>query len=418
MPQFSLRILKTNIYFMKKLSTLLLCAAFAIPSVFSQADYELRGPNRDGYYPNEKNLLQKWPEQGPELLKSISNIGEGFTLPAVTNDRIYITGMIDSTGYIFSYDLNGVLIWKRKYGKEWTDNYPGSRSTPTIVGDKIYFEDSFGMIYCYNDNGDLVWKVDMDTEFGFRKIFWGANESLLIDGDKLYCTPGGEEILMAVLDRNSGKTLSTIKGNGQKSAHCSPVIVKHNNKRILLTMTAKALVVMDADKNKMLFESPFFNSWEGNPNTPLYKDGHILISTQGTGSQVLKLTNDASSATVVWENKNYDSENEAAVIIDNHVYLGSNDTKKWYCFELLTGNMKYEDRSIGRANAVYADGLLYTYNSKGYVALVKPNSEQLEIISRFKVMEGSNQHISHIVIKNSKMYIRHGNALNIYNISI
>lgn len=402
---------------MKKFISLLFITAISVSYLFSQVNYELRGPKRDGYYPNEKDLLKVWPEQGPELLKTITNIGEGFTLPAVTNDRIYVTGMVDTTGYLFSYDINGNLLWKKAYAVEWTENYPGSRSTPTIVDDKIYFEDSFGMVYCYNKAGEQVWTVDMVKEFGFRKLFWGANESLLIDGDKLYCTPGGEQVMIAVLDKNTGKTINTIKGNGEKSAHCSPVIVKHNNKKLLLTMTAKALVVVDVDKNEMLFESPFFNQWEGNPNTPLYKNGYVLISTQGVGSQVLKLSNDATSATITWENKLYDSENEAAIILDNHVYLGSNDTKKWYCFEFLTGKMKYEDRSIGRANVVYADGLLYTYNSKGYVALVKPNKEKLEIISRFKVMEGSNQHISHIVIKNSKMYIRHGNALNIYNIS-
>lgn len=396
---------------------MLILSALTVLNTFAQIDYELRGPNRDGYYPNEENLLKKWPENGPELLKTITNIGEGFTLPAVTNNRIYVTGMIDTTGYLFSYDLEGNLLWKKAYATEWTENYPGSRSTPTIVGDKIYFEDSFGMLYCYNDKGDQAWTVDMVKEFGFRKIDWGANESLLIDGDKLYCTPGGAEVMMAVLDRNTGKTIKTIEGNGEKSAHCSPVIVKHNNKRLLLTMTAKAFVIVDADKDEMLFNTPFFNSWYGNPNTPLYKNGHVLISTQGVGTQVLKLSHDAASASIVWENKLYDSENEAALIHNNHVYLGSNDTKKWYCFEFLTGKMKYEDRSIGRANVVYADGLLYTYNSKGYVALVKPNTEQLEIISRFKVLEGSKQHISHIVIKNSKMYIRHGNVLNIYNLS-
>jgi len=31
----------------------------------------------------------------------------------------------------------------------------------------------------------------------------------------------------------------TMKGNGEKSGYCSPVIVKHGNRRLLLTMTIK-----------------------------------------------------------------------------------------------------------------------------------------------------------------------------------
>jgi outer membrane protein assembly factor BamB len=402
---------------MTKLILAILCLAYSTIHVFSQADFELRGSNRDGVIKGEK-LLQKWPDYGPELFKSLTNLGLGYTLPAVTNDRIYITGMTDSTGYLYSFNIDGNLLWKKAYGREWTNNFPGTRSTPTIAGDKIYFADSFGKFYCYNKSGDVEWIVDMVAEFGYQEIKYGGNESPLIDGDKIYCTPGGPEIMIAVLNRHTGKTINTIKGNGQKSGHCSPVIVNHNNKKILLTMTAKALVGVDVENMEMLFQSEFYNEWEGNPNIPMYKDGHILISTQGTGSKLLKLSDDAKSVEEVWFNPLYDCENEGAIILDGLVYMGTNDKKSWYCFDWETGEMKYTDKKmLGKANVVLADGLLYTYSFRGYVTLVKPNPEKLEILGRFKMEQGSNHHICHPVIKNGKLYVRHGDVMNIYDIA-
>lgn len=402
---------------MKLKTTLILIMAIAVTNIFAQTDYEIRGPKRDGVYPNEK-LLKKWPSAGPELLKSIEGIGEGFTLPAVTNDRIYVTGMIDSTGYLYSYDLKGNLLWKKAYGKEWTKNFPGTRSTPTVFDNKIYFTDSFGKIFCYNKNGNLAWTVDMKERFGFRELEYGANESLLIEDGKLYCTPGGIEVMIAILDPQDGATINTVKGNGQKSAHCSPVIINHENRSLLLTMTGQALVGVDLETLKMVFQHEIKNQWGGNCNTPMYKDGHIFISTQEAGSKLLKIEKNGKALTEVWSNKLYDSENEGAIILDGHVYLGANGNKTFYCFEMETGKLKYSDKKMfGKANVVYADGMLYSYNFRGYVSLIKPNIENLEVVSRFKMPVGTKQHICHPVIKDGKMYIRHGNAFNIYNIA-
>lgn len=401
---------------MKKLSTILILISISVSTSFAQADFELRGPNRDGYYPNEK-LLDKWPEEGPKLIKSIENIGAGYTLPAVTNDRIYVTGMKDSTGYLYSYDLAGNLLWEKAYGKEWTSHFPGTRSTPTVVKDKIYFTGPYGKIYCFDKSGKKIWTVDMVKEFGFRSIDYGANESVLIEGDKLYCTPGGEKVMIAILDKNTGKTLTTIEGNGQKSSHCSPVIVKHNNTKLLLTMMGKSLVGIDLDKNKMTFEHEIFNQWDVSPNTPIYKDGHILISIAQAGTRLLKIADDCKSVSEVWEIKEIDNENEGAILYNDHVFLSASSNKTFYCIEFATGKIKYMDKmKLGKANVVMADGKLYSYNFRGYVYLLNPNTEALDIISRVKVKNGTREHICHPVIKNGKMYIRHGEAFNIYDI--
>jgi hypothetical protein len=61
--------------------------------------------------------------------------------------------------------------------------------------------------------------------------------------------------------------------------------------------------------------------------------------------------------------------------------------------------------------------MLYIYEEKGgTVGLLKPNPEKFDLVSSFKVTEGSGPHWAHPVIHNGSLFIRHGNALMVYDI--
>ena len=81
----------------------------------SQKNAQWRGPDRDGIYPG-KNLLKLWPESGPKLLWMSEVIGNGYGSAAVTGDKLFINGEIDSVSYVFAFGLDGKLIWKSPNG--------------------------------------------------------------------------------------------------------------------------------------------------------------------------------------------------------------------------------------------------------------------------------------------------------------
>ena len=106
------------------------------------------------------------------------------------------------------------------------------------------------------------------------------------------------------------------------------------------------------------------------------------------------------------------------MLVDGHLYGSGHMNRNWHCIEFMTGKPKYESRKLGRqGNIIYADEMLYIYSEKGDVALVKPNSEKFEIVSSFKLKDGTGEHWAHPVIKKGKLYVRHGDILNIYDIS-
>lgn len=404
---------------MRKLIILGFFLTFIGTSVFAQIQSQWRGPNRDGKYPNEK-LLKNWPAQGPKLLWKAIGLGIGFSSPAVTKDRVYVTAMIDGEGFVFVFDLDGKQLAKYSYGPEWDGGHKGVRTTPTIVGDKMYLFTGHGHAVCMNTSGKVLWDVDTQKEFGARQLEWGITESVVVDGDRVFCTPGGSETMLAVLDRNSGKTIKKIAGNGEESGYCSPVIVQHGTRRLLLTMTGKSVVGVDADSYEYLWSAPHSTRYDINPNTPLYFNGHVL-TTSGygtTGTQLFQISPDGKKITKVWQNGDPDSQMAAAVLVNDYVYMSGHNKRGWYCLDWQTGETKWTSRDLyGKGPIIYADGLIYVYSEKGDVGLVKPNPEKFDLVSSFVMTEGSGEHWAHPAIKDGRFYLRHGDVMNVYDIA-
>ena len=156
-----------------------------------------RGPNRDGIY-HETGLLKKWPSSGPEMEWSYEGLGYGHSSVAVTNKNIFVTGMKDTTGAegtLYSFDKNGNLLWEKEYGPDYNLMFHGPRSTPVVVDNLIYIESGTGTVYCLDaESGNKVWSVDFIKDLGVDSMIqFGYAESVLIDGDRLICVPGGKE---------------------------------------------------------------------------------------------------------------------------------------------------------------------------------------------------------------------------------
>ncbi|MCP5102347.1 MAG: PQQ-binding-like beta-propeller repeat protein, partial [bacterium] len=210
-----------------------------------------------------------------------------------------------------------------------------------------------------------------------------------------------------------------IKGNGEKSGYSSPCLVKHGKTRLLLTMTAGSLVGLDADTGKYLWRQPHVTSYVVNANTPLYHDGYIYtVSGYGTGGQMFKLSPDGKKISLVWAQKKLDSQMGAAILADGYIYGSGHSRRGWHCLDWKTGDVQFTAKAIGnKGNIIFSDGMLYCYSEKGDVALVKPNPKQFEVVSSFKIEKGSGSHWAHSVIKNGRLYIRHGETLMVYDIS-
>ena len=385
--------------------------------LFSQDAAQWRGPNRDGIY-NESGLLKMWPEGGPKLLWHFDELGQGHTSAAIASDRIYTSGIINGIGYIFCFSMDGKQLWKVPYGEEWTESWPGARTTPMINEGKIYLLSGLGKLVCRKaEDGGFIWSVDLQKDMDGRNIKWGYTENLLIDGNKLFCAPGGTEFNFVALDKNTGKLIWKSRGKGEKSAYGSPAIIRLPKRSILVWMMENSIVGIDASNGNLLWSVEQTNTYSVHANIPVYHDGCVYCSSgYGRGGVMLKLSDDGSSVTELWRNTSMDSKMGGFVVVNGLIYGSDDSGKAWYCLDWKTGKIVYSDPMTGKGNIVYADGMLYIYSEKGEVVLALPTSAGFAKVSSFSVPYGTDQHWAHLVINKGRMYVRHGSSLMVYDI--
>lgn len=376
-----------------------------------------RGSDRSGIY-RETGLLQEWPAEGPEMVWAYEGLGAGYTSPVFANGRVYITGMEEQEGYLYILSESGNLETKFSYGEEFHQAYPGSRSTPAIAGNLAYIVSGHGRLLCMNtNNGEIVWDKDLFSDFDGRNLRWGYTENLIIDGDRLYCTPGGENYNIVALNRHSGELVWSSEAAGGLSAYCSPLLTDHNGTKMLVTMMAGHIVGLDAENGRLMWSHPYANQRNIHPNTPIYHQGSIFaFSGYGKGGVKLRLNSDGNRVTEVWFNDDLDNQMGGAVLVDGFIYGSGDRNRFWFGVDWETGETVFSSRELAKGVVIYADGRLYFYTERGELAMVEPEPEGPIIRGQADITLGSEQHWAHPVINNGMLYVRHGNALMAYNI--
>lgn len=389
-----------------------------------------RGENRDGHF-NETGLLQSWPEDGPELLVNVKGMGRGFSMPIVDNETVYITGSKDAMDYLTKVDLEGNIEWSVPFASSWSKSFPDARSSPTVLGDRVVTISGSGVVACMDtESGSMLWSVDGFTKFEGRCGQWGIAESPLVVDGKVFYTPGGEQTTMVALDLETGKTLWATESLKDTSAYVAPILVEHGEKKIIVGMTASYVFGVDANDGTFLWtykyfdlNTPLFHVWVPFINciTPVYRDGRLYVTSgYNHGGVMLELNEEGTDVSVVWSDTVLDSHHGGVVVFNDHIYGSNwidNSNGNWCCIDWETGKIRYEKEWQTKGSVIAADNRLYCYEEKrGLLALVDPTPEDFNIISTFRIREGSGPHWAHPAISDGKLFVRHGDILMLYDI--
>ena len=386
---------------------------------------EWRGPGRNGIY-NESKLLKSWPAEGPKEIWSIDNVGNGYGSPVFTDDRFYITGEIDSSCYLFCFDLKGKMQWQTGLGKEWMRSCPGSRSAPTVAGDLIYAGTGMGNLYCINRNsGKIIWSKDLTADFGGVLPLHGHSEAPLIQGDRIFWTPGGKAYNVIALNRFNGKLLWSHKGFGEPSAYNQPKLIEHLSGNILVTFSSYHLMGFETGTGTLLWSHeqdnyPLEKRTPGygdtHSNSVLYDNGSIYYAAgDGNGGVRLDISADGKKIIQKWRNPAFDSYMGGIVRIGDFIYGGGTTKPELKSVNTTTGLLA-DSLKIGTGAVITADDMLYFYTQKGDLMLIGFDKGKLQKISSFRITKGKKEHFSHPVINKGILYQRHGNVLMAFDV--
>jgi outer membrane protein assembly factor BamB len=395
-------------------------------SLNAQIQSEWRGIGRTGVYP-ESGLMKQWPENGPELLWVSKDLPKGNSSVAIGENAIYLTGLIDTMDILLALDLSGTIIWKTPYGRSWKGSYPESRSTPTLVDDRLYVSSGFGDLACVDAfSGKLIWSVQSQEQFGGLVGRWGIAESPLVVGNIVVYTCGGPKTTVVGIDKETGKTVWISPSLNDSPSYSSPLLIEKGGKKEIIAVTEKNILAVSPENGNIIwtfnygdYTSP--DKRNNHPNTPLYSDGYLFMSSgYDHKSVMLKLSDNATSVSLVWVDSTFDVHLGGMVKLGKYIYGSNwqnNGNGNWACLDWDSGKVMYETKWFNKGAIISADGMLYCYEEKtGNIALVKPVPEKFDVVSSFRVPYGTGPHWAHPVIHNKILYIRHGETLIAYSI--
>ena len=268
--------------------TLVVAAAISVAA----ADWpQWRGPNRDGIS-QEKDLLQRWPQEGPKLVWKATDIGSGYSTPSVVGDRLYLLANegLENEFVAAISARDGKRIWSTRLGNVGQPNqmprFPAARSTPTVEGDVLYALGSDGDLACLDtDSGKIRWRKHLRSDFGGKPGTWAYAESPLIDGDTLVATPGGSEATLVALNKKTGEVIwkCPVPG-GDEAAYASALAVEVGGIRQYVQLLQKGLVGVEAKTGKFLwrFDKPV-SRFNANIPTPVVRRRRRLCGVRGHG---------------------------------------------------------------------------------------------------------------------------------------
>lgn len=376
-----------------------------------------RGPRRDGIS-GEKGLLSSWPAEGPKLLWKIDGLGKGWSSPIVVGERIYITGDVGEDLLVYALDHTGTVRWQTKNGRSWKNPYPGARACCVYSDGRVYHLNAHGRLACLDaDSGRELWAVDVLDRFKGKNITWALSECLLIDGQRLIVTPGGDNALMAALDRQTGETIWTTPAlEGDQTSHSSPILFRDEGRRIIASCSSAHGFGVDADTGQLLWTVPLKNPHGVNASTPIYGSGCVFFMTPDSEKgRLYRLGN--QSVEHVWSSP-VDAVTGSGVLVDGTLFAaGYRSMKWWFAVDWKTGETLAELKDLTTGAAIYADGRLYVLDERGTVALLKPGPGGLEIVSRFQLTADRVRDAwAHPVLLDGRLYLRYHDTLWCYNV--
>ena len=410
---------------MKFLVSVLLCLAI-VNTVYSQL-YEWRGPGRSGIY-NESGLLKKWPDGGPALLWEAVSMGDGYSSPTVTDEAVYVTGRKDSSDVLIALTLDGKKKWETVYGKAWMTNHTGSRCIPTYFNGNIFVISGSGDIVCVGTDGKIKWSKNHYRLYESKPIQFGISESPIVVDNMVIASPGGKKASLVAFNIYDGKVVWEAEPLNQEPQYVNPKLIEYAGKKMIVTVMGTHIFAVNAKDGKFLWKLDYAaaNGATGNVRknhaiTPIYRDGYILIANGYNWVALkLKLSADGNSVEVVWENRNFDPQLGGVVLLGNNLYGAnhqSSPTDTWICVDWTSGKTLWTAKWYSRGSIIASDGMLYLFEEKsGHVALVKPDSLKLDIVSEFQITKGEGPFWAHPVIKDGRLFIRHGDVLLAYKI--
>jgi len=369
------------------------------------------GPRRDNTS-DEKGFLRSWPQAGPEVLWTVP-VGAGFGGPAVSDGKVYLLDRDEKVGDTLRvFDLaSGKELWSFAYEAPGGFMFAGSRTTPTVDGERVYTSGPLGDLYCISTKTQKpVWHKNIWKDFGGGELpRWAIVQHPLIYGDLLIVAPQTSETGVVAYDKLTGELKwksAPLSGN---PGYVSPSVVKiGGDDHLVMVMasvgrgrTAKDGSVngLDPRSGKILWS---YTNWQCPIPVPQPVDageGRVLVSGgYSAGSAMFKVEKKADgsyAATELFKNPDFGSHTQPPILYKDHFYshYTINERSDGLVAMSMDGQVRWktdQQPAFVRGGSILVDGLLLTTDGSTKLYLVQPDPAGFKPLASAVVLEAGD----------------------------
>jgi outer membrane protein assembly factor BamB len=374
-----------------------------------------RGPNRDGISV-EKGLLKTWPSGGPPLAWKATGAGEGFSSMAVSQGRVFTLGARGGSEYVLAFDAaSGKPLWQFANGRAFDNDMGGGpRGTPTVEGDRVYaFGASGDLTVLDAASGKVHWTINLLKQYRGSNIRWGLSESPLVLPDRILVNAGGT---IVALKKTDGSLIW--QSEGDDAGYASAVLHKAGNVSEAIFFTSQRALGVDVNTGRHLWSyRPVANN-VANIATPIVRGNRVFLSSDyDTGSALLELTPSGNDvrAREVYFTRQMKNHHATSILVGDHLY--GFDSAILTAMKFDTGEVAWQNRSVGKGSMAYADERLYLHSEGGVVGLAEASPAGYREHGRFSYRTGNRPTWSHPVVSGGKLFLRDQDTIYAHDVA-
>ncbi|MCX8157034.1 MAG: PQQ-like beta-propeller repeat protein [Verrucomicrobiae bacterium] len=369
------------------------------------------GPYRNSTS-NQKGILRAWPTNGPEVIWTVS-VGRGFGGPAVKDGKVFLLDRDDKVGdNLRCFDLDtGRELWHFAYEAPGTVMFPGSRSVPTVDGNRVYTCGHNGDLYCVDiPTHKPLWHKNVWTDFGGSRLpTWAITQCPLIYQDLLIIASQAPQAGVVAYDKLTGNVKWATPRLGYVG-YVSPTILKiHGQDQVIMVTPSTnpfqrtrpdenemgTVVGLDPFSGKILWRYTNWHCHISVANAVEAGDNRLLIvGGYELGATLIKIEKDATgnfSTREVFTTREFGDQTKPPIFYQGHFYAqyGTNDRRDGLVCMNLEGKILWKTRrepDFNKGSMILADGLILATDGAQTLYLIEPDPAGFKPLASAKVL--------------------------------
>jgi len=411
-----------------------LAIGFVPAGSFSQDWPDWRGVNRDGTW-EASGVVERFDSEEIELKWSVA-VGPGYSGPTVADGRVYVTDRVEAPSQaerVRCFDeQTGEQLWEYTYDCVYSGiGYPaGPRASVVISDGKAFALGSMGHLHCLDAaTGEVMWWKELTKAYDVDMPIWGiASTPLVVDDRLIVHVSGSDNSCVVAFQKDTGKEIW--RSLGDRAGYSAPILIEKGDVRVVVNWTEHSLSGLDPETGRVYWRIPWTVRSGMSIATPVFYEDHIFVSSFYSGSMLVRLGEDYTTAEKVWlrcgENERMTDALHCVmntpVIMDDHIY-GVDSYGELRCLELGTGDRVWEDLTAverdrwANIHFVRQGDKIWMFNEHGELLITRLSPEGFHEISRARLIEPTRKQLgrgvtwSHPAFANNHVFIRNDRRL-------